>query len=107
MKSFAELDPFPSIATHAPKPVPKWVTNATTAQAGAPDQVMSRQTTPYYQPSNTTESSSEMLYMVLGIVLGVLMLALIVFMVMCGIKQRQQRPMMGELLTRYNYVLLS
>ncbi|XP_064617569.1 cell adhesion molecule-related/down-regulated by oncogenes-like isoform X2 [Liolophura sinensis] len=91
-----ELDPiFPSIGTHAPQPVPKWVTNATTVQAGAPDHVMARQTTPHYKPSNTTESSSEMLYMVLGIVLGVLMLALIVFMVMCGIKQRQQRPMMA------------
>ena len=44
----------------------------------------------------STQSSSEMLYMILGIVLGVMMLLLIIFMVMCGWKQRQQRRMMGE-----------
>ncbi len=33
--------------------------------------------------------------MVLGVVLGVMMLLLIIFMVMCGWKQRQQRRMMG------------
>ena len=45
----------------------------------------------------STQSSSEMLYMILGIVLGVMMLLLIIFMVMCGWKQRQQRRMMGKL----------
>ncbi len=43
----------------------------------------------------STQSSSEMLYMILGVVLGVMMLLLIIFMVMCGWKQRQQRRMMG------------
>jgi hypothetical protein len=42
------------------------------------------------------QSSSEMLYMVLGIVLGVMMLLPIVFMFMCWWKQRQQRRMMGK-----------
>lgn len=43
-----------------------------------------------------TQSSSEMLYMVLGIVLGVMVLLLLIFMLMCAWKQRQQRRMMGE-----------
>ncbi|XP_053408068.1 cell adhesion molecule-related/down-regulated by oncogenes-like [Mercenaria mercenaria] len=38
-----------------------------------------------------TQASSENLYMILGIVLGVMMLLLIVFMFMCWWKQRQQR----------------
>ena len=42
-------------------------------------------------------SQSEMLYMILGIVVGVMMLLLIVFMFMCWWKQRQQRRMMGKL----------
>lgn len=46
-----------------------------------------------------TKSSSEMLYMILGIVLGVMMLFLIVFMFMCWWKQRQQRRMMGKILS--------
>lgn len=49
------------------------------------------------QERNNTQSSSEMLYMVLGIVLGVMMLLLIIFMFMCWWKQRQQRRMMGNL----------
>ncbi|XP_060071990.1 brother of CDO-like [Ylistrum balloti] len=47
-------------------------------------------------PTNT-KSSSEMLYMILGIVLGVMMLFLIVFMFMCWWKQRQQRRMMDAM----------
>ncbi|XP_074652917.1 cell adhesion molecule-related/down-regulated by oncogenes-like [Tubulanus polymorphus] len=43
----------------------------------------------------STQSSSTLLYMVLGIVLGVMMLLLVIFMVMCGWKQRQQRRMMA------------
>ncbi|CAH1796825.1 unnamed protein product [Owenia fusiformis] len=49
----------------------------------------------------STQSSSEMLYMVLGIVLGVMMLLLVVFMVMCAYKQRQQRRMMAALDANY------
>ncbi|KAL4229419.1 hypothetical protein ACF0H5_012457 [Mactra antiquata] len=45
----------------------------------------------------STQSSSEMLYMILGIVLGVMMLLLIVFMFMCWCKQRQQRRMMDAM----------
>ncbi len=44
----------------------------------------------------STQSSSEMLYMILGIVLGIMMLLLVIFMVLCGWKQRQQRRMMGK-----------
>ncbi|XP_048246084.1 cell adhesion molecule-related/down-regulated by oncogenes-like [Haliotis rufescens] len=43
----------------------------------------------------STQSSSETLYMVLGIVLGVMLLLLFVFIVMCWWKQRQQRRMMA------------
>lgn len=49
------------------------------------------------QERNNTQSSSEMLYMVLGIVLGVMMLLLIIFMFMCWWKQRQQRRMMDAM----------
>ncbi|XP_056010396.1 cell adhesion molecule-related/down-regulated by oncogenes-like isoform X3 [Ostrea edulis] len=49
------------------------------------------------QEKNNTQSSSEMLYMVLGIVLGVMMLFLIIFMFMCWWKQRQQRRMMDAM----------
>ena len=48
-----------------------------------------------YNP-HSTKSSSEMLYMILGIVLGVMMLILVTFMIMCAWKQRQQRRMMGK-----------
>jgi len=44
----------------------------------------------------TRQPSSEMLYMILGIVLGVMMLLLIIFMFVCWWKQRQQRRMMGN-----------
>ena len=52
-----------------------------------------------YVDGNTlsTQKSSEMLYMVLGIVLGVMMLLLLVFMAMCAWKQRQQRRLMSKL----------
>ncbi|XP_061183938.1 cell adhesion molecule-related/down-regulated by oncogenes-like isoform X2 [Saccostrea echinata] len=49
------------------------------------------------QERNNTQSSSEMLYMVLGIVLGVMMLFLIIFMFMCWWKQRQQRRRMDAM----------
>ncbi|KAL3884863.1 hypothetical protein ACJMK2_024964 [Sinanodonta woodiana] len=50
------------------------------------------------QPAKTgTQTSSEMLYMVLGIVLGVMMFLLIIFMFMCWWKQRQQRRMMDAM----------
>ena len=45
---------------------------------------------------SNVQSNSEKLYMILGIVLGVMMLLLIVFIVMCWWKQRQQRMMMGK-----------
>lgn len=49
-------------------------------------------------PTKTdTQANSEMLYMILGIVLGVMMLLLIVFMFMCWWKQRQQRRMMDAM----------
>lgn len=44
-----------------------------------------------------SQANSEMLYMILGIVLGVMMLLLIVFMFMCWWKQRQQRRMMDAM----------
>ena len=53
---------------------------------------------PVYAPNPiNTQSSSQMLYTVLGVVLGVMMLLLMVFMALCWWKQRQQRIMMGEL----------
>lgn len=42
-------------------------------------------------------SNSETLYMVLGIVLGVMMLVLVIFMFMCWWKQRQQRRLMEQM----------
>lgn len=50
-----------------------------------------------YIPDNSTQKSNEMLYMVLGIVLGVMTLLLVIFMVMCAWKQRQQRRMMAAI----------
>ncbi|KAL5019658.1 hypothetical protein ScPMuIL_002550 [Solemya velum] len=47
--------------------------------------------------TKSLQSSSEMLYMILGIVLGIMMLLLIVFMFMCWWKQRQQRRMMDAM----------
>ena len=49
-------------------------------------------------PTNrlSTESSNQLLYIVLGIVLGIMLLLLVIFMVMCSYKQRQQRRMMGK-----------
>lgn len=52
--------------------------------------------TAYPPPRLSTGSSSRLLYMVLGIVLGVMMLILVIVMVMCAWKQRQQRRMMGR-----------
>ncbi|KAJ8316016.1 hypothetical protein KUTeg_006030 [Tegillarca granosa] len=46
------------------------------------------------ESSKSGAQSSELLYMIVGIVLGVMMLFLIVFMFMCWWKQRQQRNMM-------------
>ncbi|XP_071175632.1 interference hedgehog-like isoform X2 [Mytilus edulis] len=47
------------------------------------------------KPDN--QANSELLYMILGIVFGVLMLLLIVFIFMCWWKQRQQRRMMDAM----------
>ncbi|XP_013411337.1 interference hedgehog isoform X1 [Lingula anatina] len=57
-------------------------------------------------PANSTQKSNELLYMVLGVVLGVMMLLLVIFMVMCAWKQRQQRRMMAAALdanARYKF----
>lgn len=45
-----------------------------------------------------THASNELLFVVLGVVLGIMMLILCVVMVMCAFKQRQQRRLMGECL---------
>ncbi|KAK6168430.1 hypothetical protein SNE40_020965 [Patella caerulea] len=45
--------------------------------------------------TQSNKKSSEMLYMILGIVLGIMLLLLIVFMFMCWWKQRQQRRMLA------------
>jgi len=45
-----------------------------------------------------THASNELLFVVLGVVLGIMMLILCVVMVMCACKQQQQRRDMGECL---------
>ncbi|ELT91389.1 hypothetical protein CAPTEDRAFT_220775 [Capitella teleta] len=45
----------------------------------------------------STQNSSQLLYLVLGLVLGVMMLLLVVFMLMCAWKQRQQRRLLAAL----------
>ncbi|ESP01992.1 hypothetical protein LOTGIDRAFT_230536 [Lottia gigantea] len=51
------------------------------------------QSVPIDHGNPMTSSSGQELYMILGIVLGIMLLALIVFMLMCWWKQRQQRRM--------------
>lgn len=46
---------------------------------------------------SSSQTNSEKLYLILGIILGVMMLLLIVFIFMCWWKQRQQRRMMDAM----------
>lgn len=51
----------------------------------------------YYATNRiNTHASNELLFIVLGVVLGVMMLVLCVVMVMCACKQRQQRRLLGN-----------
>ena len=72
-----------------PKDKPKMSTPLSSTQTPS-ENVEERKT------KNSNQSNSEKLYLILGIVLGVMMLLLIVFIVMCWWKQRQQRRMMGK-----------
>ena len=51
-----------------------------------------------------SQKTNALLYMVLGIVLGLMTLTLVVFMVLCGWKQRQQRRMMGKHRTKVDSI---
>lgn len=49
----------------------------------------------YLTSRNNTQSSNELLFIVLGVVLGVMMLVLVMVMVACACKQRQERRLMA------------
>lgn len=73
-----------------PKDKPKISTPLSSTQAPS-ENVEERKT------KSSNQSNSEKLYLILGVVLGVMMLLLIVFIVMCWWKQRQQRRMMDAM----------
>lgn len=51
----------------------------------------------YYATNrNNTHASNELLFVVLGVVLGIMILGLCVVMVMCACKQHQQRRLFGN-----------
>ncbi|CAE1299682.1 unnamed protein product [Acanthosepion pharaonis] len=50
-----------------------------------------------YESTNSTQSSSELLYKILGGILAIMVLVLLMLMAMCCIKQRQQRNMMAAM----------